>query len=439
MSRNPNAGEKNVSPGEKNVSPVLIKITDCTVYKSLRIGKVELEEVNPHLRGGRVENHLGKTTPSSPDRDSNLDLPVVSSRASTRQARKPTTPPRRGEWKTIWEKPPPVHPTEIRTSISPSSAVELNTTSALANYATEAGAGILKDGKIVLHGFTVIICFQPVAGVSSNKESEWDLLVFSQQWPATTCHEWKEKLAQHTCTMPVPRGAWTVHGICIASGATGSLVVTEVSDPASPRFHPHSVRGRGLLSHCCICNSLHFNVSMISSIRPQLEQFWANIENGTSTNKFWKHEWTKHGTCAASLPSLDSEFKYFNQALRWIHQYNMADLLSRGGVMPNQQGHNATYVWETARKQLNADPVIHCVIDTSGQAYFSEIRICFNKSLSLVDCDGISGGKGHTNCPVNRPSFYPGIVPPGLSTTPFRAPWLLDVLRTIHLVQWITL
>nr|CAD7587763.1 unnamed protein product [Timema genevievae] len=37
------------------------------------------------------------------------------------------------------EKPPPVHPTKIRTSISPSSAVKLNTTSALANYAIEAG------------------------------------------------------------------------------------------------------------------------------------------------------------------------------------------------------------------------------------------------------------------------------------------------------------
>nr|CAD7260206.1 unnamed protein product [Timema shepardi] len=37
------------------------------------------------------------------------------------------------------EKPPSVHLTEIRTSISPSSAVELNSTSALANYATEAG------------------------------------------------------------------------------------------------------------------------------------------------------------------------------------------------------------------------------------------------------------------------------------------------------------
>nr|CAD7193756.1 unnamed protein product [Timema douglasi] len=47
----------------------------------LGIGKVEIEEMNPHLSGWRVENHLGKTTPSSPDRDSNLDLPVLKSRA----------------------------------------------------------------------------------------------------------------------------------------------------------------------------------------------------------------------------------------------------------------------------------------------------------------------------------------------------------------------
>nr|CAD7197707.1 unnamed protein product [Timema douglasi] len=65
------------------------------------IGKVVLEEVNPHLGGGRVENHLGK--------------------------------------------PPPVHPTEIQTSISPSSAVELNTTSALAKYATEAVNPAMSD------------------------------------------------------------------------------------------------------------------------------------------------------------------------------------------------------------------------------------------------------------------------------------------------------
>nr|CAD7586509.1 unnamed protein product [Timema genevievae] len=53
-------------------------LTSCT---SLELGGLNLEEVNPHLRGGRVENHLGKTTPSSPDRDSNLDLPVLDGRA----------------------------------------------------------------------------------------------------------------------------------------------------------------------------------------------------------------------------------------------------------------------------------------------------------------------------------------------------------------------
>nr|CAD7588077.1 unnamed protein product [Timema genevievae] len=41
------------------------------------LGRLNLEEVNPHLRGGGVENQFGKTTPSSPDRDSNLDLPIL--------------------------------------------------------------------------------------------------------------------------------------------------------------------------------------------------------------------------------------------------------------------------------------------------------------------------------------------------------------------------
>nr|CAD7264585.1 unnamed protein product [Timema shepardi] len=46
---------------------------------------------------------------------------------------------------------PPVHPTEIRTFISPSSRVELNTTSALANYATEAAHQTAVDYKTMTH------------------------------------------------------------------------------------------------------------------------------------------------------------------------------------------------------------------------------------------------------------------------------------------------
>nr|CAD7400793.1 unnamed protein product [Timema poppensis] len=45
------------------------------------LGRLNFEEVNPHLCGGRVEHHLGKTTPSSPNGDSNLNLPVLGSLA----------------------------------------------------------------------------------------------------------------------------------------------------------------------------------------------------------------------------------------------------------------------------------------------------------------------------------------------------------------------
>nr|CAD7587608.1 unnamed protein product [Timema genevievae] len=64
------------------------------------------------------------------------------------------------------EKPPPVHPTEIRTSISPSSAVELNTTSALANYATKAGK------TTPVHPAEIQTLISPVlSGIAQHKTS----------------------------------------------------------------------------------------------------------------------------------------------------------------------------------------------------------------------------------------------------------------------------
>nr|CAD7440679.1 unnamed protein product [Timema bartmani] len=45
------------------------------MHKDLSVEQ-EVREVYPYLRRGRVEKHLGKTSLSTPDRDSNLDLPV---------------------------------------------------------------------------------------------------------------------------------------------------------------------------------------------------------------------------------------------------------------------------------------------------------------------------------------------------------------------------
>nr|CAD7392220.1 unnamed protein product [Timema cristinae] len=70
-----------IGPSDAFYYPFRLYALSTNYTNGIGIGKVELEEVNPHLRGGRVENHLEKTTPSSPDRDYNLDLPVLSSRA----------------------------------------------------------------------------------------------------------------------------------------------------------------------------------------------------------------------------------------------------------------------------------------------------------------------------------------------------------------------
>nr|CAD7459411.1 unnamed protein product [Timema tahoe] len=81
--------QKTYRAGQHNLGYCHVHETQTEKQES---GRLNLEKVNQHLRGGIVVNHLGKTTP-------------------------------------------PVHPNEIRTSV-----VWLNTTGALANYATEAAA-----------------------------------------------------------------------------------------------------------------------------------------------------------------------------------------------------------------------------------------------------------------------------------------------------------
>nr|CAD7608733.1 unnamed protein product [Timema genevievae] len=90
-----------------------------------------LKEVYPHLRGGIVEHYFIQTTLSTLDRDSNLNLPVTGSLVYCESSALDHAATEA------------VHPTEIRTLISPSSAVELNTTGALANYTTEAVAMLI--------------------------------------------------------------------------------------------------------------------------------------------------------------------------------------------------------------------------------------------------------------------------------------------------------
>jgi ribonuclease T2 len=191
---------------------------------------------------------------------------------------------------------------------------------------------------------------------------DWDYLVYSQQWPVTGCAQWKERSSQNTCNLPEDASRWTVHGVWPTKiGANG------------PFF----------------CNSaLHFDPDQLTPIMKELQEDWPNIEANTKPNSFWKHEWNKHGTCASSLPLLNSVTAYFKQGLQWNQDYDLANVLKKNNIIPNMQGYNISDIYDTVKAVMGKNPRVECVIDgKSKQSLISEIRICFNKSLDLIDCN----------------------------------------------------
>ena len=112
------------------------------------------------------------------------------------------------------------------------------------------------------------------------------------------------------------------------------------------------------------CNSsLHFNVSALQSIENDLEFYWGDVHNSTSKQKLWKHEWQKHGSCAVTLPALDSELKYFSQGLQWMKTYGMDNILLKGGIKPNSN-YTPETVWESVQKITGKNPAVQCLTDT---------------------------------------------------------------------------
>ena len=93
------------------------------------------------------------------------------------------------------------------------------------------------------------------------------------------------------------RKNWTVHGIWpTKNGQIGPLNCNR-SDP--------------------------FDIEYIRPILPELRLHWTNVRANTAEDNFWKHEWNKHGTCAAQLEPMDDEFKYFSKGNKKSRQITM--------------------------------------------------------------------------------------------------------------------
>lgn len=171
----------------------------------------------------------------------------------------------------------------------------------------------------------------------------------------------------------------------------------------------------------------------------------------------WKHEWLKHGTCASVLPQLSNENKYFGRGLSWLHQYSMSSILSKSRILPDTRI-KAADIYNAVAKSLNRNPFIHCIRDRHTHVpYLSEIRICFNKRMELVSCDGIKQPLNGENANLDDGLYsaecgddyieYPSVMPPSeveattttdATSSTWQFPWL-EVYKLLNLIRSVTL
>ncbi|XP_053152317.1 ribonuclease T2 isoform X2 [Hemicordylus capensis] len=194
--------------------------------------------------------------------------------------------------------------------------------------------------------------------LDSHPPHEWNKLYLVHHWPVTVC-----KMSENPCKDPPMY--WTIHGLWYIN--------------LSWFFHRPDKSEE--------CNrTWHFNRSEIQDLLGDMKQYWPDILHPNST-QFWKHEWDKHGTCVATLESLNSQKKYFSKALELYEKLQFNSYLSKLGIKPGTY-----YQLSTIRDNLTniygVTPKIQCISPEKGEEVqtIGQIKICFTKEFNLRNC-----------------------------------------------------
>jgi len=217
-----------------------------------------------------------------------------------------------------------------------------------------------------------------------KKDHHFDILIFTQHWPYTTCIDWEHRNDRNTCTK-IKGEQWSVHG----------LWPTQFGKIA-PGF----------------CNSSwKFDYDSVANLRPELDMYWPDYEVRYTPYSLWTHEWEKHGTCAAQLDIMDTEEKYFQAGIDLAKQIKLNEWFQEKDIVPGYK-YLKSQMYEAILEKTKFRPHIDCEF-ISGVQFIKEIKVCFSKSLELVHCDNIvkrshkhhnSTGSCHDNLPFHYPA-----------------------------------
>ncbi|XP_033874964.3 ribonuclease T2-like isoform X2 [Acipenser ruthenus] len=207
-----------------------------------------------------------------------------------------------------------------------------------------------------LNVVTLLLCLGLVVLVNSypllyKHENQWTKLILTHLWPKTLC-----TMEEVSCQTADKFNYWTLHGLWPDKGQS--------------------------------CNrSWHFNVNDIKDLLPEMENWWPDLLHPGS-NQFWKHEWEKHGTCAAVAESLNSENKYFAKALDLYKNVGLDSILKKFNIVPSSKYYRLDDIRNSIGSFYKVKPKIQCVSPSQGEEVqtLGQIEICFDKEYQLIDC-----------------------------------------------------
>ncbi|KAK2947559.1 putative Ribonuclease [Blattamonas nauphoetae] len=127
------------------------------------------------------------------------------------------------------------------------------------------------------------------------------------------------------------------------------------------------------------CNSSYpFNMKEIADL-PNLKKNW--ISNINTDESFYKHEWTKHGTCSTDLmPTIRD---YFKDTIERHEQVDLQGILRRAGFVPNDsKQYQKAALTSSLKAALGVDALLECY-KKNGKSYLSGVDVIFDHKAGL--------------------------------------------------------
>ena len=103
------------------------------------------------------------------------------------------------------------------------------------------------------------------------------------------------------------------------------------------------------------CNRTPYRASVLDPILDKLNAQWTDVHQNGAKHDFWKHEWSKHGTCAMQLENFSDEFKYFSKGIQLNDQYDITSMLSDSNIIPGK-GYTGNEIIKHLSESLGKKP-----------------------------------------------------------------------------------